>query len=196
MKHIFLGLILFSTSIQAGLSANVSFASDYIWRGMTQTDGSALQGGFDFKSESGFYLGMWGSNVNFNNGNGQELDRYMGYSFTQGPIGVDLGYIIYEYPDSNPNLEFEETYLGLNILEFGVTYAKGKDFAPNYLEYSYNRGNFRFAYGKYDNFGNNSTASYDLLCGSFTCSIGFYKFSDKEYNQDDDGLFLSISATL
>ena len=84
MKNILLTFVLLSSSIQAGVSANVSFTSDYIWRGMTQTDGPALQGGFDFESESGFYAGIWGSNVNFNNGNGQELDYYAGYGFSLG----------------------------------------------------------------------------------------------------------------
>ena len=61
----------------ADVSANVAFASDYIWRGMTQTGSDpALSGGFDFESESGFYAGIWGSNVSFSEGAGSELDTY------------------------------------------------------------------------------------------------------------------------
>jgi uncharacterized protein (TIGR02001 family) len=101
MKNILLTLVLVSSSLHAGYSANVTFTTDYIWRGMTQSDGSAIQGGFDFESDSGFYAGIWGSNVNFNDGNGQELDYYAGYTTSLGIIGVDLGYIIYDYPDSN-----------------------------------------------------------------------------------------------
>ena len=48
----------------AGVSANVGFATDYIWRGMTQTSGDpAMSGGFDYASDGGFYAGIWGSNV-------------------------------------------------------------------------------------------------------------------------------------
>ena len=43
----------------AGVSANVSFATDYIWRGMTQTgDEPAISGGFDYASDVGFYAGI------------------------------------------------------------------------------------------------------------------------------------------
>ena len=44
----------------ASVSANVSFATDYIWRGMTQTgEEPAISGGFDYSAESGFYAGIW-----------------------------------------------------------------------------------------------------------------------------------------
>jgi len=50
----------------AGVSANVAFASDYIWRGMTQTGSDpALSGGFDFESESGFYARYLGFKCKF-----------------------------------------------------------------------------------------------------------------------------------
>jgi len=196
MKNILLTLVLVSSSLHAGYSANVAFTTDYIWRGMTQSDGSAIQGGFDFESDSGFYAGIWGSNVNFNDGNGQELDYYAGYTTSLGIIGVDSGYIIYDYPDSNPDLKFEEMYLGLSLFDFGVTYAQGKDNAPDYLEFSYSKGGFSVAYGEYDDFGNNTTAGYGFACGSFECSVGYYDFSDKGYGADEDGVFFSVSASL
>ena len=51
----------------AEITANVALTTDYVWRGVSQnTDESpALQGGFDFADESGFYAGVWASNVNF-----------------------------------------------------------------------------------------------------------------------------------
>jgi hypothetical protein len=111
-------------------------------------------------------------------------------------IGVDLGYIIYDYPDSIPDLKFEEIYLGLSLFDFGVTYAQGKDNAPDYLEFSYSKGGFSVAYGEYDDFGNNTTAGYGFACGSFECSVGYYDFSDKGYGADEDGVFFSVSASL
>lgn len=48
-------------------SANIGAVSNYIWRGVTQTqDGPAIQGGLDYAHSSGFYLGTWASNVDFN----------------------------------------------------------------------------------------------------------------------------------
>ena len=52
--------VLVSLPSFASVSANVSIASDYIWRGMTQTDGIAVSGGFDYAADSGFYAGIWG----------------------------------------------------------------------------------------------------------------------------------------
>ena len=114
MKKLFLMLGIVSLPTFAAVSANVSFTSDYIWRGMTQSDAPAIQGGFDFEAESGFYAGIWGSNVNFNNGAGSELDYYFGYATEVGSVGVDVGYISYEYIDSTPDATFDETYLGLS----------------------------------------------------------------------------------
>jgi len=93
MKKLLLLLTMVSLPTFASVSANVSFASDYIWRGMTQSDGPAVQGGFDYASDGGFYAGLWGSNVNFNYdpGAGSELDLYFGYGFEVGGVGVDIG---------------------------------------------------------------------------------------------------------
>ena len=81
MKKLLLLMTIISLPSYSEVSANVSFTSDYIWRGMTQSDGPAIQGGFDYASEGGFYAGIWGSNVNFNDGAGSELDYYFGYGF-------------------------------------------------------------------------------------------------------------------
>ena len=112
MKKLLLLLVsLVSLPTFASVSANVSFASDYIWRGMTQTDGPAMSGGFDYAAENGFYAGIWGSNVNFNDGAGSELDYYFGYGFEVGGVGVDLGYVAFDYPENNTGLDFEEVVI-------------------------------------------------------------------------------------
>ena len=47
-------------------SGSVGLFSQYIFRGLTQTDRDpALQGNFDINHSSGLYLGMWGSNVSW-----------------------------------------------------------------------------------------------------------------------------------
>ena len=197
MKNFLLVIIsLASVSSYAGVSANVSFTSDYIWRGMTQSDGPAVQGGFDYEADSGFYAGFWGSNVNFNNGNGQELDYYAGYGFSLGDVGVDVGYITYDYPDSDPDLKFEEIYLGFSFGDLGLTYASGQDEAPDYIEVSYGIGPVSISYGDYDEFGENTLISYGFACGSYECGISLYDFSDAGYGADEDGVFFSISASL
>ena len=199
MKRLFLfmGLtIMLSMPTFAAVSANVAFASDYVWRGMTQSDGPAIQGGFDFEDESGFYAGIWGSNVNFNDGAGSELDYYAGYGFSLGDIAVDIGYIAFDYPENQTGLDFEEIYLGLSFGDLGLTLASGQDGAPDYTEVSYGLGPVSIAYGEYDDYGDNLTVSYGFSCGSYDCGITAYDFSDSGYGADEDGFFFSISASL
>ena len=86
------------------ITGNVGFASEYRYRGISQTDGKpAVQGGFDYAHASGFYLGTWASNVTWlsdaGNSNSLEWDFYGGY---KGGITDDLTYdvggLYYYYP--------------------------------------------------------------------------------------------------
>ena len=199
MKKLFLfmGLtIMLSMPSFGAVSANVAFTSDYVWRGMTQSDGPAIQGGFDFEDESGFYAGIWGSNVNFNDGAGSELDYYAGYGFSSGEVGVDIGYIAFDYPQNQTGLDFEETYLGLSLGDLGLTLASGLDGAPDYTEVSYALGSVSLAYGEYDDYGDNITVSYSFSCGSYECGVTAYDFSDSGYGAEEDGIYFSISTSL
>ena len=201
MKKILLLLTMVSLPTFASVSANVSIASDYIWRGMTQTDGIAVSGGFDYAADSGFYAGIWGSNVNFNDstgeGNGAEFDYYFGYGFEMGGIGVDLGYVSFDYPGNNDGLDFEEIVLGLSMGDLGLTFASGVDGAPDYTEISYGFGPIGVSYGQYDDYGDNIAISYGFSCGTYDCGIGYYDFSDDGYSgMDEDAVVFSVSASL
>jgi len=86
-------------------TGNMSLVSDYRFRGISQTfEKPALQGGFDYSHESGFYVGNWNSNVNegagFPSGN-IEMDFYGGWKKTWGDWGLDLGAIYYMYPGTD-----------------------------------------------------------------------------------------------
>ena len=87
----------FSASSQAGeWSANASMTSNYIWRGLTQTENeAAVQGGIDYAGDSGFYVGTWASNVNYGAGDvySYEHDIYAGFAFDTGDISWDVGYL-------------------------------------------------------------------------------------------------------
>ena len=50
----------------ADISANVALVSDYKFRGISQSnENPAIQGGFDYAFNNGFYVGTWGSTVDF-----------------------------------------------------------------------------------------------------------------------------------
>ncbi|MGM0516574.1 MAG: TorF family putative porin [Pseudomonadota bacterium] len=109
----------------AEVSANVGVVSNYFFRGVTQTDdGAAVQGGFDYAHDSGFYAGTWASTVDFGDGTSHELDLYAGYGGSIGDLGFDVGYIYYAYPDGD-DLDFGEVYGSLTYSYFtaGLAYT-------------------------------------------------------------------------
>jgi len=79
------GVLAGSSAANAGeIEANVSLATDYVFRGFSQTnEDPAISGGFDYGFDGGFYLGIWGSNVNFgeDSNTSTEIDLYGGYAF-------------------------------------------------------------------------------------------------------------------
>lgn len=116
---------------QAEVSLNIGVASNYLFRGVTQTDDSAaIQGGIDYEADSGFYFGTWASNVDFD-GAGYELDLYLGFATElDNGLGFDVGYIYYAYPDANPdNIDFGEIYASISFGLFsgGLAYTIHSD---------------------------------------------------------------------
>jgi uncharacterized protein (TIGR02001 family) len=89
------------------VTGNMTIASDYRFRGISQTYlGPTIQGGIDYAHPSGIYLGNWNSNVAsqvFTGGSGIEMDFYGGWKKSFGDIGIDVGTIYYYYP----NAEFD-----------------------------------------------------------------------------------------
>lgn len=129
-----LALILGSAASvgQAELSANIGATSNYLWRGVTQTDdGAAIQGGVDFAHESGFYAGTWASNIDWGVGSsGVEVDLYGGLAGEVNDFGYDMGVIFYIYPDSDyDDSNFSEIYLSGSYKWFsaGLAYTWDSD---------------------------------------------------------------------
>jgi uncharacterized protein (TIGR02001 family) len=90
------------------ITGNVGLYSQYIFRGLTQTDRDpAIQGGFDYSHSSGFYLGTWASNISwlrdfgaYTAGGSAEIDFYGGFrnTFGKSDFGYDVGLLYYWYP--------------------------------------------------------------------------------------------------
>lgn len=108
------------------ISANVTLATDYTFRGISQTDERpAIQGGFDYAHESGIYLGTWASNVEFGTQSSTEIDLYVGYAgeFGNG-LGYDISAIHFEY-EGDGKFDYEEYALSFSYADFslGVVYS-------------------------------------------------------------------------
>lgn len=107
-------------NIPGDFSTTVGFISEYSFRGIAQSDeGPALQGSIDWSHDSGFYAGVWASNVEFTDAS-VEADIYAGYSGEVAGVTYDLGGIYYVYPGSNDNQN--------NYNYFEAAFALGYDF--------------------------------------------------------------------
>ncbi|MBI5919320.1 MAG: hypothetical protein HY849_08115 [Nitrosomonadales bacterium] len=140
-------------------TANVGLVTDYLYRGISQTNGKpALQGGFDYAHASGFYAGVWGSSISWLTDAGAglqvasssqlELDTYFGFknSFADD-FSYDVGFLRYNYPATYPatmniatgttpwaKADTNEVYgaLGYKFLTAKYSYSLGNTFAlPN-----------------------------------------------------------------
>ena len=102
-------------------SATVAFTTDYVYRGISQTsEDVALQSSLDWNHDSGVYVGMWGSNIDFKDGSSQlELDVYGGYASEYEGISYDVFILGYLYPGADRDLDQD-------FVEF--TMALGYDF--------------------------------------------------------------------
>lgn len=101
-----------TASAQGEFSGNVALTSDYVWRGVSQSNGDiAISGGFDYTNGM-FYAGTWASSIDFDSDSDAnlELDFYGGLAgeLANG-ISWDVGVIYYTYPDTeDDDLDFLE----------------------------------------------------------------------------------------
>ena len=104
------------------ITANVTVVNDYRYRGISQSNFKpAIQGGFDYAHESGFYIGNWNSSISwigdsyapgganfaynptFKNVSAPiEMDFYAGFKkeFIGEGFATDIGFLQYYYPTS------------------------------------------------------------------------------------------------
>jgi uncharacterized protein (TIGR02001 family) len=115
-----------------GVSFNIGAFSDYVFRGVSQTDENpAVQGGADI-SYGLFYAGVWASNVDFNTAAESEVDLYIGVKPSLGPIDFDLGVVTYIYPDEDTLNATEFKAVASHSYESGASIALSYFYSPEY----------------------------------------------------------------
>ena len=111
----------FAMAQESNLSVNFGAASDYIFRGVSQTDSKfQVFGGADYARDK-FYVGTWASNVDFGGVAEYEVDLYAGFKPSLGAVDFDFGALMYLYPQQG----------GLNTVEYkaAATYGLPGDVA-------------------------------------------------------------------
>ena len=106
----------------SGLSAannevNIGMSSEYVFRGVTQSNGAQVWGSFDYSFENvGLYTGLWVSNAGL--AGNEEVDVYAGYALSLGQdLSLDIGGIGYFDPSAPASASVSnssEAYAGVN----------------------------------------------------------------------------------
>jgi uncharacterized protein (TIGR02001 family) len=175
-------------------TGNVALATDYTFRGISQTNnGPAIQGGFDYTYDK-FYAGVWASNIDFGLADGStEVDLYAGFKPQLGPVGLDFGAIGYFYPNASDNLaelDYAEVYGKASFAPTeGATIGAALFYSPEFT-------------------GETGTGLYAELNGAFaindTISVsgayGYQKAEDADFQldpgQQDDYQTWNIGGTV
>lgn len=90
-------------------SFNMGASTDYVFRGVSQTDENyQVFGGIDATVYGIGYVGAWVSNVDFGpNSSDIEYDLYAGIKPTMGPVTLDLGVVYYGYGNQPSGASFD-----------------------------------------------------------------------------------------
>jgi len=156
----------------AELTGYAVLTSDYVHRGVTYSDGHiAAQIGGDVEYQSGFYLGIWGSTIDIENGPSlqreREINYYLGYTLdisNHWSLGANA--VAYVFPGATGSIDYDYE-------EFSVS-ANYRDRA--WLEYSFSPDLYNTGY---------DTHNIDLLIewplpNAFTAGtgVGYYDVSE------------------
>ena len=167
------------------ISANVGITTNYMFRGVSQTNnGPAIQGGFDYEyTPVNLYAGVWASNIDSDgyDGASMELDIYAGWSPSWQGVDFDIGYLRYQYPKSGTSENNTDEW------HIGISYDVKGYLTPSYTAY-YSDDFFGLGEAWYHDVGVEVPLPYDFtLAGHY----GWNRFDDSSSNYQDYSVGIS-----
>ena len=101
------------------LSATMTLSSEYVFRGISQTDGEfAPSGSIEYTHESGLEVGVWSSSVEAGRAS-SETDLWIGYTLEDAMPELDLnGELIHYMFAGDEDLNYTEIVLSATFEEF------------------------------------------------------------------------------
>lgn len=167
-------------------TGNVGLVSQYVFRGLTQTNGSpAIQGGADYSHASGFYVGTWLSNISW---------------FTDQNANIKSAPVSLASPGS-VGAPYTANQSNAASLEWDLYGGYKNSFAGG--DWNYDVGVIQYYYpGRYDNVGAYRNPGTTELYGSigykwvtlkYSKGVSSYTFG---VNQGKGADYLDLSATI
>jgi uncharacterized protein (TIGR02001 family) len=186
------------------VTANVTIVNDYRYRGISQSNFQpAIQGGFDYAHESGFYIGNWNSSISWItdqygavNGGGAksapiEMDFYAGFKkeLIAPGFASDFGVLQYYYPmqgtmTTSPNTT--ELYVAQNFTLGPVT---------GFAKFSYAVTTLFGFYGSTGSNYSDLTVNYDTGIWGITANahVGYQAFAGNDASGASNGTLYSYT---
>ena len=160
-------------------SSSIYLTTNYMFRGISNSDGPAIQGSLDYTYE-GFFVGVWASNTEFSDSN-LEIDYYGGYRFSYMTLDFTFQGLYYSFPGENPNSSdgfdigygAESNYGEFNL---GIAHTFDVEFAPSVA--------FNYYYTP-NNFGEDGAANTVQLNLGATLPKNFGLYSSVGYSDTD-----------
>jgi uncharacterized protein (TIGR02001 family) len=120
------------------LEGEIAATSDYVWRGVTQTDGKpGIEADLSISHEGGFYAGAWAGRADTgDSGSGidHEIDLYLGWGLELSEtVALDLSVMRAMYPGANDDYGMDYTEFA-GALSLGEHYTLGVAWSPDIFE--------------------------------------------------------------
>ncbi len=123
----------------AGFNWNAAATSEYMFRGISQTDDHpAIQVGAGYSWSNGLYVGGWASNVDFGAADQEtdaEIDTFVGWNGDLGATNLDVQLVRYNYVGEPSNVDYAYNEL-IGKLTFAENYTATLGYTNDFLNTS------------------------------------------------------------
>jgi len=207
-------ILLSAPAMAVDVTASGGLNTQYIFRGIPQSDEKAAGFGSIDVSQSGFYGGVWGSTVDSGSvevdttsgsggstgTDGIEYDVYGGYGGEVGDFSYGIGFTLYRYTDS-----FDDDYNELNLsggwrfLSLNVDIGEYENFSGPTQDYQHSllKAEYNGFYGSWGSFYDDFDGDYFTLGYGNTLNVADTDLFDYSFSviYSNDTLLGSSSDT-
>ena len=204
---------------ELGFNAQITGASNYVLRGITQSDDKAAVFGDFFLTYGNFFTGIWASNVSFEDigvtDANIEVDYYAGYANAINNFAFSAVYAKYTYPGSEMIDDLDELKLDLSYtmdkLTIGGKYEMGiwnesdsdkLDYIEGYASYNFGPANLNLSAGSFEDIGDNymigvsKAGKFEDMDLEFNLNYVNFESDNKGYPfEDDDKIYAEVVFT-
>ncbi len=118
----------------SGFNWNAAATSEYMFRGISQTDDHpAIQAGAGYSFSNGFYVGGWASNVDFGESTDAEIDTFVGWNGDLNEnLNLDVQLVRYNYVGEPDGVDYAYNEL-IGKVSFAENYSATLGYTNDFL---------------------------------------------------------------